>query len=85
MPPSLLLLKNSLPQPRNSLTEQYWEAGGSSSWRQGEENRFFALCQAGLKPLNLLRKNQKISGFRDAQRQKYSVLIKSPKFIYGDS
>ncbi len=47
-----------------------------------EENRFFALCQAGLDPLNLFMKNQKIPGFRDTQRQKYSVMIKSPKPPY---
>jgi hypothetical protein len=39
----------------------------------------------GSKAPKFIYEKQNKNVFRDAQRKKYGVLIKSPKFIYGDS
>jgi hypothetical protein len=61
------------------VTEERQRAGG---FYVLENNS--SLCHSWFKAPKFIYEKQKKYVFRDAQRKKYYIHIKSPKFIYGD-
>ncbi|MEH2381769.1 MAG: hypothetical protein V7K27_23255 [Nostoc sp.] len=62
----------------SSITEERQRAGGR---RQKEENTIFALCQKGLKPLNLfMKKNKNI--FSETRSAKKNTSLLNPLNLF---
>jgi hypothetical protein len=80
-PGVLYMILYSLLITYRGITEERLQ--GSSCWRQEEENRFFALYQAGLKPLNLFRKNQKYMYFETCSVRNTASLLNPLNLFMG--